>query len=196
MKAASLEELVVEAQAGNDGAFEELVRLTYADTYTLAFRMLGNEEDARDVVQEAYLKAHKGLKRFRGDAKISTWLYRITSNCAHTFMTRRIKHNHDELPQDFTVVDKNLDRDPVHRVDVVGLRGELKDALEALPYKLRSVVVLRDIYDLAHEDIAKQLDITESAAKVRLHRGRQKLREILYPTHGENYNREANANAV
>ena len=64
-------ELVNRARQGDQAAFEELVRETYADTYTLALRLTGNEEDARDVVQEAYLRAYKGLKRFRGDAQFA-----------------------------------------------------------------------------------------------------------------------------
>ena len=70
---------------------------TYAETYTLALRLMGNEEDARDVVQEAYLRAFRGLKRFRGDAQFSTWMYRITANCAATHLGRRNKHRHEEL---------------------------------------------------------------------------------------------------
>src|SRR5680860_1089323 len=93
-----IDELVEEAQGGDHRAFEELVRRTYADTYTLAFRLTGDEEDARDVVQETYLRVHKSLKRFRGDAQFSTWLHRITANCANTFLGRRSRHRHDELP--------------------------------------------------------------------------------------------------
>ena len=77
-------DLVAAARDGDRSAFEELVRLTYADTYTLAYRLTGNEEDARDVVQDAYLRAFKGLRKFRGDAQFTTWLYRITANCAST----------------------------------------------------------------------------------------------------------------
>ena len=83
--------------AGDRDAFDELVRATYADTYTLAYRLTGDEEDARDVVQEAYLRAYRGLKRFRGDAQFSTWLYRITANCAATHLGRRRRHRHEEL---------------------------------------------------------------------------------------------------
>src|SRR5690606_27837850 len=75
-------ELVAAAQDGDREAFDELVRATYAESYTLALRLTGNEEDARDVVQEAYLRAFRGLRRFRGDARFSTWMYRITANCA------------------------------------------------------------------------------------------------------------------
>ena len=92
-----LADLVTAAKAGDRSAFDELVRATYAEAYTLAFRLTGNEEDARDVVQEAYLRAYKGLKKFRGDAQFTTWLYRITANCASTLLGKRSKHRHDEL---------------------------------------------------------------------------------------------------
>ena len=75
-------ELISAAQAGDRSAFDELVRQTYVDTYTLAVRLCSDEEDARDVVQDAYLRAWKGIGRFRGDAAFSTWMYRITANCA------------------------------------------------------------------------------------------------------------------
>ena len=90
-------ELVAAAKHGDREAFDELVRATYADTYTLAYRLTGNEEDARDVVQEAYLRAFRGLRRFRGDAQFSTWMYRITANCAATQLGKRARHRHDEL---------------------------------------------------------------------------------------------------
>src|SRR6187397_3431606 len=95
-----LTELVAAARDGDQDAFEQLVRLTYADTYTLAFRLTGDEEDARDVVQESYLRAYRGLKRFRGDAQFSTWMYRITANCATTYLGKRGRHRHEELSED------------------------------------------------------------------------------------------------
>ena len=82
-------ELISAAQAGDRSAFDELVRQTYVDTYTLAVRLCSDEEDARDVVQDAYLRAWKSIGRFRGDAAFSTWMYRITANCASTFVTKR-----------------------------------------------------------------------------------------------------------
>lgn len=180
MEAEKLDKLIERAQEGDHHAFEELVRETYADTYTLAFRMVGNKEDARDVVQEAYLRAHKGIEKFRGDAQLSTWLHRITANCANTFLGRRNKHTHAGL-EDYDAVDQHPAHDPSMRADTAELRSRLSAALMELPPKLRAVVVLRDIYDLPHESIAEQLEITESAAKVRLHRARKRLREHLYP---------------
>ncbi len=179
--------LVAEAREGDRDAFDELVKATYADTYTLAYRLTGNEEDARDVVQEAYLRAYRGIKRFRGDAQFSTWMYRITANCAATHLGRRQKHRHDELTDELGLADDRPVADVEGHVERGVLRDRLQGALAQLPPRLRAVVILRDIYDLPHESIAAELGISESAAKVRLHRARKKLREDLFPlpTDGE-----------
>jgi RNA polymerase sigma-70 factor, ECF subfamily len=182
---ADLGELVAAARDGDRGAFDELVRATYAETYTLAYRLTGDEEDARDVVQEAYLRAYKGLTKFRGDSQFSTWMYRITANCAATHLTRRRRHRHDELVDDLAVADETSAANPEARADAVALRDRLHVALGDLPPKLRAVIVLRDIYDLSHEAIATELGISESAAKVRLHRARRKLRDDLFVRLGE-----------
>lgn len=174
-------ELVARARDGDPDAFEELVRSTYADTYTLAKRLTGNEEDARDVVQESYLRAYRGLERFRGDAQFTTWLYRITANCAATHMGKRSRRRTEALPDESVVVDVNPERDPAARAEATVLRDRLEEALDHLPAKLRAVVVLRDVYDLPHEAIAVELGISESAAKVRLHRARRQLRERVFP---------------
>ena len=174
-------DLVVAARDGDREAFDEIVRATYADTYTLALRLTGNEEDARDVVQEAYFRAFRGLKRFRGDAQFSTWMYRITANCAATHLGKRSKHRHEELLDSEPVVDERPSVDPQLQSEATALRHRLTAALETLPPKLRQVVVLRDIYDLPHEAIAPELGISETPAKVRLQRARKKLREDLFP---------------
>src|SRR5688572_25168291 len=149
-------ELVARARLGDQEAFEQLVRETYAATYTLAYRLTGDEEDARDVVQEVYLRAYRGLRRFRGDAQFTTWLYRITANCAATHLGRRAKHRHDDLDDAFPVADTRPDHDPQLRADADDLRDRLQLALAALPPRLRAVVVLRDVYDLSHEAIAAE----------------------------------------
>ncbi|MDP9418709.1 MAG: sigma-70 family RNA polymerase sigma factor [Actinomycetota bacterium] len=188
----TLAPLVAAARQGDRLAFEELVRVTSAETYTLAYRLVGNEHDARDVVQEAYLRAYRAIGRFRGDAKFTTWMYRITANCAVTHLERRRRHRHEELADDAPLADGNVERDPQARADASALRGELGVALQELPPRLRAVVVLRDIYDLPHEAIAAELGISETAAKVRLHRARRRLREQLFPMYGE----EQQAHAV
>ena len=176
-----LTELVTAARDGDRSAFDELVRRTSADAYTLAYRLTGNEEDARDVVQDAYLRAWKGLKKFRGDAAFTTWLYRITANCANTALTRRAKHRHEDIDDQLGLADERPSSDPEGRAADEADRLQVAAAVEALPPRLRAVVVLRDVYDLPHEAIAEELGITEAAAKVRLHRARKKLRDRLYP---------------
>lgn len=177
--------LVAAAKAGDEGAFAELVRLTHTSTYTMAYRLMGNEDDARDVVQDVYLRAFRSLKRFRGDARFSTWLYRITANSAATHLARRKKDRHDEIGPEEAVADSRPDSDPQLRAEAGVLRDRVNSALAELPEKLRAVVVLRDVYDMSHESIAEELGISEAAAKVRLHRARRKLREKLYPMPGE-----------
>jgi len=172
--------LVAEARDGDRSAFDALVRRTWADTYSLAFRLTGNAEDARDVCQEAYLRAFRGLRRFRGDARFTTWLYRITANCASTHLGRRRRHRHEELDDELELNDLSPGVDPVGRSESASLRDAVQKALAALPPKLRAVVVLRDIYDLSHEVIAAELGISVSAAKVRLHRARHRLRDDVF----------------
>ena len=178
---------MVAAQSGDSRAFESLVRATHAETYTLAYRLTGPDEDARDVTQDTYLRAYRALDRFRGDARFQTWLYRITANSASTLLGQRARHRHDELTEEAPVADERIHIDPVARAEGDSLRHHLTDALRRLPSGLRSVVVLRDVYDLPHDAIAAELDISVTAAKVRLHRARRRLREDLYaqPHEGE-----------
>jgi len=178
---ADIAELVEAAQSGDRSAFEHLVELTYRDTFTLALRLTGNEEDARDVTQETYLRAFRGLPTFRRESQFSTWLYRITANSASTYLGRRRRHRHDQLPDAAELADVRHDVDPQLRADAGDTRDRLIEALDRLPSKLRAVVVLRDVYELSHEAIAEELGISETAAKVRLHRARLRLRSELFP---------------
>jgi RNA polymerase sigma-70 factor, ECF subfamily len=179
MPTSDLKRLVDAARKGDRAALDELVRVTYPGTYTLAFRLTGNEDDARDVVQEAYLRAYRGLRRFRGDAQFTTWLYRITANCAANLLAKRARNRTEALPEEESVVDSRPDHDPEQRMAGEDERVRVAGALAVLPWRLRQVIVLRDIYDLPHGWIASELGISEAAAKVRLHRARRRLRELL-----------------
>lgn len=178
---ADLTVLVNAARSGDPTALNELVKATYADMYTLAYRLTGNEEDARDVVQDAYLRASRGIRRFRGDARFTTWMYRITANCASTQLAKRARSRHEQWDDDLEMVDTQPDHDPELRAEAGFERDRVVRALHDLPPRLRAVIVLRDVYDLPHDSIAAELGITEAAAKVRLHRARRKLRERLFP---------------
>ena len=175
-----LASVVALARDGNRAAFDELVRVTYRDTLQLAIRLSGDEQDARDIVQDAYLRAYRGLRRFRGDSRFRTWLFRITVNCAASHALRARRHRHDPLGAEDPSHHSMGRADPELRADALTLRADLEAALVGLAPKLRSVVVLRDIYGLSHDAIAAELGISQAAAKVRLHRARQQLRERLY----------------
>lgn len=176
-----LDRLVAEARDGDREAFERLVKTTYEDTFGLAYRLTGNEDDACDVVQDAYMRAFKAIRRFRGEAAFSTWLYRITANCASTYLSRRGRTRHLELDEDAPVADLRSEVDPETMASAALERDRVSVAVRSLPPRLRAVVVLRDVYDLPHEAIAAELGISETAAKVRLHRARRKLKEQLFP---------------
>lgn len=176
-----LESLVAAARDGSSDAFARLVDATYVSTYTLALRITGDVEDARDVTQDAYLRAYRSLGEFRGDAQFTTWMYRITANCASTSLKRRRRHRHEELGDSDELADAAHDVNPELRADAADLRDRLLSALDELPPKLRAVVVLRDVYELSHEAIATELGISVTAAKVRLHRARHRLRTEMFP---------------
>jgi RNA polymerase sigma-70 factor (ECF subfamily) len=179
-----LAELVGAAQGGEREAFDELVRQTYVEVYTLAVRLTANEEDASDVVQEAYLRAWKGIRRFRGDAQFSTWMYRITANAASTMTQRRRRQQATHIDDVAEPVEMRLELQPEGAAESAAALEELSIAVSELPPKLRAIVVLKDVYGLSHEDIAEELGISVAAAKVRLHRGRKKLRDLLYEDQG------------
>jgi RNA polymerase sigma-70 factor, ECF subfamily len=181
---AEVDRLVASAREGDRAAFDELVRRTYVDTYTLAMRLTANEEDARDVVQESYLRAWKGIKRFRGDAQFSTWMYRITANAAATLVQQRRRRRAESLDTVDEPIDTSIEGQPEAAAEsAIGLE-DLARAVAALPPKLRSTVVLKDVYGLSHEAIAEDLGISVAAAKVRLHRGRKRLRDVLFEEGG------------
>lgn len=179
--ARELDALAALAREGDREAFEALVVATSPGCYQLAYRLVGNEHDARDVVQEAYLRAYRGLRRFRGEAAFTTWLYRITANCAARHLEKRSRAATSQLDENLDLADLRPERDPESVLSAADERGRLAAALGVLPDALRAVVVLRDVYDLPHREIAKELGISQSAAKVRLHRGRRLLRERIFP---------------
>ena len=180
-----LAELVEAARQGSRPDFDELVRRTYVDTYTLAVRLTGNEEDARDVVQEAYLRAWKGLSRFRGDSQFTTWMYRITANAAYTHVQKRKRQRTTTLDDVDEPIEARLESDPQIVADSTAGLEDLAEAVDALPPKLREIVILKDVYGLSHEAISEELGISIAAAKVRLPRGRKRLRDHLYEEAGE-----------
>jgi RNA polymerase sigma-70 factor, ECF subfamily len=175
-----LAQRVAAAQDGDPDAFSDLVRATYNNTYSLALRLTGNDQDAKDVAQDTYLRAFRALTRFRGDAAFPTWLYRITCNSASNLLAKRkgstTAADHDAA---LKLVDANPDSDPVGRAIAGDLRERVTKALAGLPSLMRQVFELKEVEGLSHSAIAERLGISETAAKVRLHRARKRLQHDL-----------------
>lgn len=172
-------ELVGRAQTGDRAAFAALLREHQDEVYTLARKLVGDPHLASDVAQEALIRAWRALPRFRGDSKLSTWLYRITVNTAWTHKRRARRHEGSSI-DDHTDVAAPIGADhPEIAGEIVELRGRLRQALDRLSDSQREVVVLKDIYGWSHAEIADSLGITVTAAKVRLHRARARLARDL-----------------
>jgi RNA polymerase sigma-70 factor, ECF subfamily len=171
-------EFLSRLRAGDRRAFEELVLTHQHRVYGLALRMLGNVAEAQDVAQEAFLRAHRALGDFRGDARLSTWLYAIVSRLCLNRLggseRRLVRHGEETLAR---LVDARPG--PEQALE----RGELEDALHRaigeLPEERRIVVVLRDVEGLAYEEIAEILELPVGTVRSRLHRARLDLKDKL-----------------
>jgi RNA polymerase sigma-70 factor (ECF subfamily) len=150
--------------------------------YTVCLRILGDPDDARDATQDAYLKAYRGLGGFRGDAQFTTWLYRVAANAAITkHRSRKRKRVFESGGQDESLAQVPA---PGSVESAAGAKLELEDlkqALDRLPAHHRVAIVLRDVYGMSIEEIAAELGVSETAAKVRVHRARKALRRLLFP---------------
>ena len=172
-------ELVKKSQLGDKSAFEELVKRHQDLVFSLSFKLTGNRELANDVAQETFIRAWKAIEKFRGDSTFGTWIYRITVNTAWTLRKKAKKHYslNIEDTQEPVVIDEK--KDP----ELVAINSDLsvvlRKALNQIPLEQRIIVELKNIEGRSHKEIADYLDISVTAAKVRLHRAHQKLRNIL-----------------
>jgi RNA polymerase sigma-70 factor (ECF subfamily) len=188
--AISDEELAARAAAGDAGAFETLVGRYEARVYRLACRLTGSDVDAQDVLQEAFLAAYRGLASFRGAARFSTWLYRITTNAALMHRRARQRRPSESLEEFLPRFDENGQHAPevaelaaASRADDL-LDGKLlaeqaRAALERLPDLYREVFVLRDLEELDTSEVASLLGIDAATVRQRVHRARLMLRGYL-----------------
>ncbi len=161
-------ELVEQARAGSGPAMHELYRAHHRRIYGLTLRLTGNTGDAEDAVQETFLRAWRNLGRFRGESSFGTWLYRIAVNLCRDAAR---KHRPTETATDGVVA-------PPERGDVLA-REQLQAALARLPRGYREVVVLHDVMELGHADIADLLGIAVGTSKSQLHKARVQLRRSL-----------------
>lgn len=184
------EELVEALRRQEDDAYEYLVRTYSGRMLVVARRFLGQDHDAQDAVQDAFLSAFKAIPDFEGNSKLSTWLHRIVVNaCLMKIRTRKRKPEkpvEDLLPN--FVADGHRDRvEPTWAItyDTAVQSRETRDLvrqqIDQLPESYRTVLLLRDIEQLSTEEAAARLNLSVSAVKTRLHRARQALKTLLDP---------------
>jgi RNA polymerase sigma-70 factor (ECF subfamily) len=179
-------------QAGDRAEFARLVETYSGVIYRLAVKMLANEQDAEDVLQETFIKAYNHLSDFSGRSKLSTWLYRIASNEALMLLRKRKQVPLSiEEPVEFM----EDEQEPMQIKDWCCLpepelmsaeaRQYLDEALEDLPPSMRVVFLLREIEGLSTRETSEILELSESAVKTRLSRARMRLRDLLTSYYGE-----------
>ncbi|NOX96560.1 MAG: sigma-70 family RNA polymerase sigma factor [Nitrospirae bacterium] len=180
------EVLVRKSKEGDQAAFAELVNRYESRIYNLAYKMMGSREDAADILQETFLDAYKSLPGFRGEAGLSTWLYRIATNLCLMKLRKKEGKGAVSLDEPLSTEEGQRPREipdwstnPAAVVLNAELRQVMDEAIEALPPLYKSVFILRDLEGLSNVEVSKVLGESVPAVKSRLHRARLFLRERL-----------------
>jgi RNA polymerase sigma-70 factor (ECF subfamily) len=177
-------------RAGDEQAFEVLVRNEAGRLLSVTRRILGNEEDARDAVQDAFISAYRARTQFSGDSKVSTWLHRIAVNAALSklrSLRRRPEHPIEDLMPRFLPTGAHADAfaswdEPADEALSRKETAELvRQTIDSLPESFRLALVLRDLEGFSTNEAAEMLNTTPNAIKLRLHRARLALRTLLAP---------------
>jgi RNA polymerase sigma-70 factor (ECF subfamily) len=167
--------LVARARRGERGAFDDLVRRHQRGLWRLVRRYVGSDADAADVTQQAFVRAYRALDRFRGDASVRTWLFRIGINVALNHVRDRAR----EEPSDTAGDDLAVGAAAPRAIHAAQRAKVLRAAVAELPPKQRMVLELRVFDDLPFREVAALADCTENAAKVSFHYAVKRLREVL-----------------
>lgn len=182
-------ELVAACLAGDDEAFGVLVRRHQKTMLNLAYRMIGNFEEACEVTQDAFLAAHRALGQFRGEARFTTWLTAITLNQARNRLVRLAARRRNEaFSLDAAIATErgpvfpdppSQAPGPLERLERQALRASLEGCIQALPVAFREVLVLRDLQDRSYEEIGALLRVRQGTVKSRLFRAREDVKDCL-----------------
>ncbi|MEM1033464.1 MAG: sigma-70 family RNA polymerase sigma factor [Myxococcota bacterium] len=187
---------VARLKARDEAAFTELMQLYQQRVFALVFRMLGRRSEAEEVTQETFVQVFRYVDGFRGDAKLSTWIFRVAVNLSKNRMKRNVRRAssaHQDLDsivdhQEFGAA-SGVSVGTIARPDdiIAGVQLEqvVKLALDRLDPEFRRLVVLRDVEDLTYEEIAEVTGLPRGTVKSRIHRGRVQLREEVEQTLGE-----------
>lgn len=180
------DELVLARRAaeGDNDAFEEIVRQNQTYIYNLCFSKLGSREDALDVSQETFIKAYRALGSYRGESKLSSWLYRICANCI-TDHIRSKKQDTVSLEPDeegnggVVLADDDPGSSPEAAAERADIRSAVQAAVAALPEDMREMIILREYRGMSYAEIAELCGIEEGTVKSRLNRAKQKIKDFL-----------------
>jgi RNA polymerase sigma-70 factor, ECF subfamily len=191
-------ELVHELQAGSETAFDWLVTHYHAPVYNLILGMLADTSDAADGTQEVFLKAFRGIRKFRQGSSLKTWLYRIAIREAlnhKRWFKRHLQKNVsiDAEPDEgkARIEIEDLGATPFEQLAAQEIRVAVQGAMQQVPDVFRSAVILRDLEGLSYEEVAEVLECSVGTVKSRILRGRRALKEILEPLLGEQQVRAA-----
>ena len=181
--AATDEELVARSMGGDLDSFNQLVLRWERPIYALAYRVIGREEDARDVAQEAFLRAFRALSGFKGQAKFSSWLYRITLNLCRDWIRRERRTPLAQAPEGVDLIELASESAPSESIEDLISRKELgravAKALSTLPDEQRTAIILKEYHGLTFQEIADLLDCPLSTVKTRLYQGLSVVRKQL-----------------
>ena len=187
--------LIEATQRGDRAAFRKLVERHQRRAFAIALGMVRDENDARDLVQEAFLRVYRGLARFQGGSSFFTWFYRIVTNLSIDFMRkpgRRDAEHHDGRAQldaadeaDFPLVSRIDGADPLDAVHRRELAARLGAALDALPPYHRGVVLMREVEGMSYEEMAQAMNVSKGTIMSRLFHARQKLQRALKDAYAE-----------
>lgn len=187
---------VKQSPEANRRAFTELVEKHQKYVYNLAYRMTGNPEEARDLAQEAFVRAFRHFARFDPATSFEKWLYRIVANLYIDTVRKKGRHREESLDAPLVTANGPMERvvpdeasNPAALMEQTQLAGEIQVALERLPVKYRMAVVLCDVQGFSYEEIAQMLRCSIGTVRSRIHRGRRLMREELsalpaYRRHG------------
>jgi len=177
------EELVARSVSGDTDSFNQLVLRWQRPIYALAYRTLGREEDARDVCQDTFLRAYRALPGFKGEAKFSSWLYRIALNLCRDWMRKQRRTPTVEMPEGVDLIEMASEQGPVESIETLVNRREMsrvvEDAMARLPEEQRTAIVLKEYHGLTFQEIADLQGCPLSTVKTRLYQGLSVLRRQL-----------------
>src|SRR5688572_19819616 len=177
------EELVDRAKGGDADSFNQLVLRWERPIYALAYRVIGREEDARDVCQETFLRAFRALPGFKGQAKFSSWLYRIARNLCRDWIRRQRRAPTLQMPEGVDPSELAAEKGPVESIEDLVSRRELsagvEEAMALLPEEQRSAIILKESHGMTFQEIADLQGCPLSTVKTRLYQGLSVLRRHL-----------------